>query len=108
MKYFFLLIFFLTQSVYGQEKHLNKNIFGFATSNTFTYCSIYDTSFVKKVKRINPQVLRFPGGAVGNFYHFGKKWSLGTIQFGDVLNCWIWGKIHENRHIKNKNNVKYF
>ena len=73
MKYLFLLIFFLTKSVYCQEKHLNHNLFGFATSNTFTYCSIYDTSFVKKVKRINPQVLRFPGGAVGNFYHFGKN-----------------------------------
>ena len=49
-----------------------KNIFGFATSNTFTYFNINDTNFFKKVQSISPNVLRFPGGAVGNFYHFNK------------------------------------
>ena len=32
-----------------------------------------DTTFINKVSAINPQVLRFPGGAVGNFYHYGKS-----------------------------------
>lgn len=52
---------------------INPNLFGFATSNTFTYCDIKDTSFTNKVLNINPQVLRFPGGAMGNFYHFNKN-----------------------------------
>ena len=54
-------------------QEIKNDIFGFATSNTFTYCDISDTSFTNKVVNINPQVLRFPGGAVGNFYHFGKS-----------------------------------
>ena len=54
-------------------QEIQNDIFGFATSNTFTYCDISDTGFTNKVININPQVLRFPGGAVGNFYHFGKS-----------------------------------
>ena len=49
-----------------------KNLFSFLSTNT-TYCNINDTTFTNKVKAINPQVLRFPGGAVGNFYHFGEN-----------------------------------
>ena len=69
-----LLIFILVFSAYllpAQE--VNPNVYGFATSNTFTYCDINDTSFTNKVLKINPQVLRFPGGAMGNFYHFNKN-----------------------------------
>ena len=63
-----ILIMYLFQysTIFSQE--IEKNIFGFATSNTFTFCSITDTSFTNKVQALNPQVLRFPGGAVGNFY----------------------------------------
>ena len=50
-----------------------ENIFGFATSNTFTYCDVTDTSFLYKVIALQPKLLRFPGGAVGNFYHYGEK-----------------------------------
>jgi len=67
-----IIIFLLFFSCVSAQT-VQENIFGFATSNTFTYCDVNDTSFVNKVKEINPQVLRFPGGAVGNFYHFGKK-----------------------------------
>ena len=69
-----LLIFILSFFTYllpAQE--INPDIYGFATSNTFTYCDINDTSFTNKVLKINPQVLRFPGGAMGNFYHFNKN-----------------------------------
>ena len=48
-----------------------QDLFGFATSNTFTYCDLQDTNFLNKVIALNPKVLRFPGGAVGNYYHFG-------------------------------------
>ena len=69
-----LLIFILSFFAYllpAQE--INPDIYGFATSNTFTYCDVNDTSFTNKVLKINPQVLRFPGGAMGNFYHFNKN-----------------------------------
>ena len=69
-----LLIFILSFFTYllpAQE--INPDIYGFATSNTFTYCDVNDTSFTNKVLKINPQVLRFPGGAMGNFYHFNKN-----------------------------------
>ena len=69
-----LLIFILSFFTYLLPAHeINPDIYGFATSNTFTYCDVNDTSFTNKVLKINPQVLRFPGGAMGNFYHFNKN-----------------------------------
>jgi alpha-L-arabinofuranosidase len=67
-----VIILLLLQALMISAQEIQKNIFGFATSNTFTYCNISDTSFINKVCKIKPQILRFPGGAVGNFYHFGK------------------------------------
>ena len=69
-----LLIFILFSSTYLLlAQQINSDVYGFATSNTFTYCDVSDTSFINKVLKINPQVLRFPGGAMGNFYHFNKN-----------------------------------
>ena len=68
--YFLILV---TNYVFGQKNNFNDNLFGFATSNTFTYCDIDDSLFINKVNKLNPKILRFPGGAVGNFYHFGKS-----------------------------------
>ena len=70
MRLILIVILFQFSIISAQE--INNNIFGFATSNTFTYCDILDSSFSNKVSEINPGILRFPGGAVGNFYHFGK------------------------------------
>ena len=71
MRLILAIMLFQFSLISAQE--IQKNIFGFATSNTFTYCDVNDTSFTNKVIAINPQILRFPGGAVGNFYHFGKS-----------------------------------
>ena len=71
MRLFFLILFFQSAHLFGQE--IEKNVFGFATSNTFTYFNVLDTSFIHQVNKLNPQILRFPGGAVGNFYHFNKS-----------------------------------
>ncbi|MDA0764956.1 MAG: hypothetical protein O3A39_11020, partial [Proteobacteria bacterium] len=71
MKQVIIILLICAEAVFAQN--IEENIFGFATSNTFTFCDVNDTSFINKVARINPQVLRFPGGAVGNFYHFGKN-----------------------------------
>ena len=68
-----ILIFILFSAYLLPAQEINSDVFGFATSNTFTYCDVNDTSFTNKVLRINPQVLRFPGGAMGNFYHFNKN-----------------------------------
>ena len=68
-----LIIIFLLCIEGVLAQNVNENIFGFATSNTFTYCAVTDTSFLNKVIAIQPKLLRFPGGAVGNFYHYGGK-----------------------------------
>ena len=68
-----LIIIFLLCIKGVLAQNVNENIFGFATSNTFTYCDVTDTSFLNKVIAIQPKLLRFPGGAVGNFYHYGGK-----------------------------------
>ena len=65
----FYLFLFVSKMIFAQQEV--SNIFGFATSNTFTYCDLNDTNFFNKVVRLNPMLLRFPGGAVGNYYHFG-------------------------------------
>ena len=71
MKNIILLILICTGTISAQES--KDNLFGFATSNTFTYCDINDTTFLNKIIELNPKLLRFPGGAVGNFYHYGKS-----------------------------------
>lgn len=71
MRFLLCIIFSSFSMLFAQE--IEENIFGFATSNTFTYCDVEDTSFINQVIALNPKVLRFPGGAVGNFYHFGKN-----------------------------------
>ena len=48
---------------------INPNLFGFCTSNSFTYVNTYETAFLSKVESLYPKVLRFPGGTIGNFYH---------------------------------------
>jgi hypothetical protein len=68
-----LIIMFLLCNEVVLGQNINENIFGFATSNTFTYCDVTDTSFLNKVIALQPKLLRFPGGAVGNFYHYGGK-----------------------------------
>ncbi|MGY8988541.1 MAG: hypothetical protein ACKVG7_08285 [Flavobacteriales bacterium] len=71
MRLLIIVFIFCFELITAQE--VQKNLFGFATSNTFTYCNVNDTSFVNKITDLNPKLLRFPGGAVGNFYHFGKS-----------------------------------
>ena len=71
MRALIIIFLFSIDSVLAQN--VKENIFGFATSNTFTYCDVIDTSFLHKVIELQPKLLRFPGGAVGNFYHYGKK-----------------------------------
>ena len=69
MKKIVVLMLICSEFVFAQQSR--KNLFGFATSNTFTYCDINDTSFLNKIIELQPQLLRFPGGAVGNYYHYG-------------------------------------
>lgn len=70
-----ILILFCNLISFSQNKEdvINQNLFGFCTSNSFTYVDTYDTSFISKVEGINPKVLRFPGGTIGNFYHTNKE-----------------------------------
>ena len=69
----FILYFSLVSVSQNKEDVINQNLFGFCTSNSFTYVDTYDTSFIAKVEQINPEVLRFPGGTIGNFYHTNKE-----------------------------------
>jgi len=59
-----LILFFLFCSIFSFSQEDRSNLFGFATSNTFTYCDVNDTSFVNKVIALQPKLLRFPGGGL--------------------------------------------
>ena len=49
-------------------------LFGYSTENIFTEIqNTTDSSFVNAVKQMNPQVLRFPGGMLSNFYHSSEN-----------------------------------
>ena len=67
----FTCIFFI--KLCSAQQIVSNDIFGFATSNTFSYFNIHDSIFQKNIKEISPKLLRFPGGAVGNFYHFNHS-----------------------------------
>ena len=71
MKKIVVLILMCSEFIFAQQGR--ENLFGFATSNTFTYCDINDTFFLNKIIELQPKLLRFPGGAVGNFYHYGAS-----------------------------------
>ena len=50
--------------------NINPNLFGFSAENLFIEIkNADDTAFVNQIKKINPVVLRFPGGMLANFYH---------------------------------------
>ena len=68
-----IVVVMLICSEFAFAQQSRKNLFGFATSNTFTYCDVQDTSFLNKIIELQPQLLRFPGGAVGNYYHYGAS-----------------------------------
>ena len=68
----FIFYYNLISVSQNKEDVINQNLFGFCTSNSFTYVDTYDTSFISKVEQIKPKVLRFPGGTIGNFYHTNK------------------------------------
>ena len=83
--YIFILGSFCLFSSFSQQV-INQNLFGFCTSNTFTYIDIYDSSFVKRVNNFSPYVLRFPGGTIGNFYHpQGEAYG---FKVSDVEECY--------------------
>ena len=59
--FFFDFYFFFISCQSQKNSAIKPNVFGFATSNTFTFCDIQDTSFTNKIINLNPQTLRFPG-----------------------------------------------
>ena len=84
----YIIVFYLfSLSCNSQEnivEQINPNLFGFNTSNTFTYCDVNDTSFTHKVQKIKPNVLRFPGGTESNFYHYdGKAYGFNLSEISD-------------------------
>ena len=85
-KFIFLFSFFITLNLFSQQL-IKNNIFGFATSNTFTFFDVNSQDFQQKVQNISPQNLRFPGGAVGNFYHYNKPaYGLDIREIDSLIN----------------------
>ena len=70
MRYLFVFMIFFGKLISAQNE--KSDLFGFATSNSFIYCDVNDSIFMQYVKDLKPRVLRFPGGAVGNYYHYGS------------------------------------
>ena len=81
----FFLLFLISNKATSQQYYSN-NIFGFATSNTFTFFDVNEKKFIEKVNKISPKVLRFPGGAVGNFYHYnGPAYGMNINEIDSLI-----------------------
>ncbi len=56
---------------------VTSNLFGFSVENLFVEIkNTTDSTFVNSLKKINPAVLRWPGGMLSNFYH-GNDYGYG-------------------------------
>ena len=93
--YIFILGSFCSFYPFSQEK-INQDLFGFCTSNTFTYIDTHDSLFIDKVNNFSPYVLRFPGGTIGNFYH--PKAEAYGFKVSDVLECYS-GRFSNRVHV---------
>ena len=64
---------------------------GYNTANTFTYQEARKEEFFSTIEKIKPDLLRFPGGTIANFYHpgnnnYGFKGTDTTQIVGNVSN----------------------
>ena len=55
VKQLYIILFYLLPLSCNSQKNIvvnqiNPNLFGFNTSNTFTYCDVNDTSFINKIQ----------------------------------------------------------
>ena len=65
------LVFILIFSAFLMPaQEINPDVYGFATSNTFTYCDINDTSFTNKVLKIESSSIKIPRRSNGEFLPF--------------------------------------
>ncbi|MDE0085290.1 MAG: hypothetical protein OXU23_06230 [Candidatus Poribacteria bacterium] len=55
------------------KTHLRKELFGFNTNMISGDYGYLDEDFFALTKALQPKTLRFPGGTVGNFYHWKTK-----------------------------------
>ena len=54
----------------GETQPLPKSLYGFNTNMMSGDYGYLDSNFVALTKDLQPQTLRFPGGTIGNFYHW--------------------------------------
>ena len=55
MRLLIIVFIFCFELITAQE--VQKNLFGFATSNTFTYCNVNDTSFMNKITDLKSKII---------------------------------------------------
>lgn len=67
MRILSIIMLISSSSLFSQQR-VNPNLFGMTTETTFIFNDVRDNIFINKVKKISPEILRFPGS---NFYHFG-------------------------------------
>ena len=98
-------LFFISCSIISYAQ-INSNLFGFCTSNSFTYVNTYDTSFLSKVESISPKVLRFPGGTIGNFYHpKGEAYGFRVADVEKYYKGRFSSRVHTLINVQNKKNM---
>lgn len=52
---------------------LNHSVYGFNTNLAPGHFGFLDDEFIKHIGPLQPLMLRFPGGTVGNFYHWAEE-----------------------------------
>jgi len=85
-------------------KASNLDLLGFNSANTFANCDINDSQYKDLVSQLAPDLLRFPGGSIANFYHMdGKGYGFKKQDF--VLNEGSVSK-HVNNMLRKNDELK--
>ena len=70
----------------------SKRMVGFNVSNAFQYRNTNTPQFKELMSSVEPGILRFPGGTIGNFYHPDS----GAYGFRTKETLWVDGQIGEH------------
>ena len=68
-----------------EKKYLRKELYGFNTNMISGDYGYLDSDFISLTEALQPKTLRFPGGTVGNFYHW-KTAGFVKDEMGSTLN----------------------
>lgn len=104
---FLLFLFIMSLNSYSQnyQRKINPDRFGFCVSNTFRFFETTDSLFIRMTENLRPNLLRFPGGTGGNFYHIhGPAYGILSSEVDDFYSGNLSRRLPTLKSISRKKN----